>query len=129
MTSFIESLESRRFLSATVHPALLAPSAVEGTYVGTVTTDGLTKEVKVSISSTSVAVTIVGEGSHTAKLTTKEFDAIRKGSIDESNTYKGYTYTIVGAFNSTGTKIDGSASVAHGSLKISGTADLHKVTT
>jgi hypothetical protein len=124
---FVESLESRRFLSATVHPSLLGPSAVEGTYVGTVTADGITKEVKLTITSTAATLTVVGEGTRREKLTTREFDAIRKGSVDESGSYKGYTYKIDGAFNSTGTKINGTLSVSSSLLSVSGSASLHKV--
>ena len=124
---FVESLENRRFLSATVHPAILGPSAVEGNYVGTASYEGMTKEIKLSITSTSVTLTVVGVGSKTVKLTTKEFNAIRKGSIDESGNYDGYSYTVDGAFNSTGTRIDGTATVGTGSMAITGTAALRKV--
>ena len=128
MKSLIESLESRRFLSATVHPAILGPSAVEGNYVGTATADGITKEVKLTITATKATLTVVGVGTKSVSLTSKEFNAIRKGSIDESGTYDGYKITVDGTFNSTGTKITGTASVESGVMTIDGSAVLRKVT-
>ena len=123
---FVEALERRQFLSASVAsavaPALvssvapqlvkLGPSKVEGTYKGTITgADGATYETKLVLTATSARLTVEGLGTYASSLSAKQFLKIREGTFSVAFKYvsglKG-SVTLTGKVTDSGLRISGS---------------------
>ena len=118
---FVEAMESRRLLSAT-----LSPSAVEGTYNGTATdTAGATVELKLVVSATKETLTIVGYGSETEKLSAATFKKLRTGKFSYSDEVKSIKVNISGTIKDAGKEITGSGTLK-GKTTVSGTFILKK---
>jgi hypothetical protein len=130
---FVETLENRRFFCGTaastvapaleptvktaetsekVAPAILGPSAVEGTYKGVASgNDGASYEIKLVITPTSAKLTVEGLGEYTSSLTTKQFKLIREEGLFTVD-YKGIhgaagSVSLTGAVKDSGLRITG----------------------
>jgi hypothetical protein len=125
----IASLADTR--AVTVAPKILGPSAVEGTYHGDASIDDAgsttTLQIKIIITPTSITLYATGYGKKTVALTTKEFNAIRKGTFNLSTTIDHEPLSFTGAITDSGDRIAGSFSAGSGSSAITGSFVLKKL--
>jgi len=120
-TAVIEALEGRQLLTA-----ILGPSAVEGKYVGDAIYSGVTREVKLTLTSTSETLTVVGIGSETISESSKQFKKLREGSFSFSGEAEGVKLSFVGSVTSSGKRISGTFDTT-GKETLSGTFALRKI--
>ena len=120
-TSFIETLEQRQLLSATV----LSPAAVEGDYKGSVvTSSGESVPVKVIVTKTKADLIVNGSVTLSESLTSAHLVALRHGTFDVTFKLSGESVTCTGKELSGGKKISGKYTT---SAKKNGTFSLTKI--
>jgi hypothetical protein len=120
-TAVIEALEGRQLFTA-----ILGPSAVEGKYVGDAVYSGVTREVKLTLTSTSETLTVVGIGSETVSESSKQFKKLREGSFSFSGKDDGVTLNFEGSVADSGKRISGDFDTT-GKETLSGTFALRKI--
>ena len=119
--ALVEPLEARSLCSASP----LSPSAVEGTFRGDLAYNGITRDLKLSVSSSSGTLTVVGIGSKTISLSPLQFHRLRDGNFTYTGKIDGETLSFSGSLSSTGDLITG-AFTGSGRIAIDGTFSLTK---
>jgi len=117
----LEPLEARSLCSASP----LSPSAVEGTFRGDLAYNGITRDLKLSVSSSSGTLIVVGIGSKTISLSPLQFHRLRDGNFTYTGKIDGETLSFSGSLSSTGDLITG-AFTGSGRIAIDGTFSLTK---
>jgi hypothetical protein len=117
----IEPLEARSLCSASP----LSPSAVEGTYRGDLAYSGITRQLKLSVSSTAATLTVGSIGSETISLSALDFHRLRDGNFSYTGKIDGETLSFSGSLSSTGGLITGTFT-GSGRIAIDGTFSLTK---
>jgi hypothetical protein len=140
-TVMIESLEDRRLFSGTVvtaslgaivspaavvKPAILGPSAVEGTYRGTATDGSHTLVLKLVVTSTRETLTITGAGTRALTLSASAFKKLRNGSFSFDGKVGSVTAKLSGKVTDSGLRISGSGTLSDSNGTASGTFSLKK---
>jgi hypothetical protein len=119
-TAVIEALEGRQLFTA-----ILGPSAVEGVYKGDADYSGVTREIKLTITSTSETLTVVGIGTEKVSESSKLFKKLREGTFSYEGKADGVTLKLNGTVTKSGARISGDFS-ATGADILSGTFILKK---
>jgi len=106
-----------------------SPSQVVGTYKGSVTLRILgikTKDaITLILTSTKAKASIAGFGDYSVRLTARQFNALRHGTLNIAKTLSGETVHLLLTVSQSGTKMDGTFR-ATGLIKSSGTVSLRK---
>ena len=118
----IEALEARSLRSASP----LSPSAVEGTYRGELSYGGTTRELKLSVSSTSETLTVVGIGAEKIALSPHQFHRLLDGSFTYNGKIAGESLSLTGSLSSSNGLITGTVT-GSGRVVIEGTFSLEKI--